>query len=144
MVTKCYYKWISNLLTISFLTHMQAFLLRHHNCHYLDKLQARIIVKSSLFCQYNSSLDFVRIFCYFGKRYKIMRYRYDVYDDKDTVRSKDSISQNPKHVTNQSSCILPNTHSCSFVKLHLYLFVLTLKIVKANADNHFDVKYMMP
>lgn len=93
MVTKCYYKWISNLLTISFLTHMQAFLLRHHNCHYLDKLQARIIVKSSLFCQYNSSLDFVRIFCYFGKRYKIMRYRYDVYDDKDTVRSKDSISQ---------------------------------------------------
>lgn len=52
--------------------------------------------------------------------------------------------QNPKHVTNRSSCILPNTHSCSFVKLHLYLFVLTLKIVKANADNHFDVKYMMP
>lgn len=70
---------------------------------------------------------------------------YDVYDDKDTVRSKDSISpmQNPKHVTNQSSCILPNTHSCSFMKLHLYLFVLILKIVMTNADSHFDVKYMM-
>lgn len=70
---------------------------------------------------------------------------YDVYDDKDTVRSKDSISpmQNPKHVTNQSSCTLPNTHSCSFMKLHLYLFVLILKIVMTNADSHFDVKYMM-